>query len=134
MNLWKISKILAVVGIALSVYLLYSQIYQPAFQPCYVNSWINCEAVISGAVKNTLGIPTPLYGLVGYIIILFSIFKKNKKLFFGMSLFGTLFCLRITYIEVFIIKTLCPVCLLCQIVMLSLLAISSNILLIKKAK
>jgi uncharacterized membrane protein len=110
-------KILAVVGVLLSMYLLWQQLFQPAFKPCSINETINCDAVINGPVAKTLGIPTPLYGLVGYIVILFATFKQNKKLLLGMATFGLGFCLYIGFIEIFQLKVLCPVCVSCQIVM-----------------
>ncbi len=78
----------------------------------------------------TLGIPTALYGLIGYFVILAASLYKKTKLTFGMALFGTLFCLRITFIEIFQLKVICPICLLCQLTMLSILGLS--ILLLKK--
>ncbi len=117
-------KILAIVGISLAVYLLWQQNFRTEFQPCYVNSTINCEAIISGAVAKMLGIPTPLFGLIGYTIILISAFLKKTKLMVGMATFGLLFCLWIGYRELFELKVVCPVCILCQTVMISIFIIS----------
>jgi len=61
-------KILAVTGIGLAIYLLWQQIFQPTFQLCNINSTVNCDAIIKGAVAKTLGIPTPLIGLFGYFV------------------------------------------------------------------
>ncbi len=119
-KLYTAVKILSVIGILLSVYLLWQQMFRPAFQPCYVNSVINCDAVISGPVAKTIGIPTPLYGLVGYIVILIAAYLKKIKLMLGTSTFGLLFCLGIGYIELFQLKVVCPVCITCQIVMIAI--------------
>ena len=119
-----IAKILSAIGIGLALYLFVNYLTQPVYRLCTINEKINCDAVISGEVSTTLGIPTALYGLIGYTIILVVAFLGKKKLMLGMALFGTLFCLRITYIEVFQINVICPVCLLCQIDMLALLFIS----------
>jgi len=112
---------LSLFGIVLSSYLLYNFIVQPAFPLCTINEKINCDAVISGPVSTTLGIPTALYGLIGYVVILFAAVKRLSKLALGMAIFGTLFCLRITYIEVFLLNVICLVCLLCQFDMLAIL-------------
>ncbi len=111
-------KVLAVVGLMLGAYLMYEQIYQPAFRPCTINSVVNCDAVIDGPVAKTLGIPTPLYGLVGYALILIGVFLKNKKLIFGMAAFGLAFCAYIAYQELYILRVICPVCIGCQIDMI----------------
>jgi uncharacterized membrane protein len=110
-------KALAVVGVLLSVYLLWQQIFQPAFKPCSINATINCDAVISGPVAKTLGIPTPLYGLIGYLVIMFAAFKRNKKLLMAMTTFGLGFCLYLGYVEIFNLHVVCPVCITCQLVM-----------------
>lgn len=108
-------KILAVIGLVLGAYLMYSQLFQPAFQPCRINATINCDAVINGPVAKTLGIPTPLYGLIGYALILYGVIKKNKKLILGMATFGLVFCAYIAYKELYQLKVICPVCIGCQI-------------------
>ena len=123
-KLYKTVTVLSVIGILLAIYLLYGFIVRPDFQPCNISETINCDAVTKGEVSTFAGIPVPLIGLMGYILILYSALSKNKNLMFGMSLFGTLFCLRITFIEVFQIKVICPVCLACQIVMISILYLS----------
>jgi uncharacterized membrane protein len=110
---------LAVVGIGLAFFLLWEQNFHPTFQPCNINATVNCNAVISGAVSKTLGIPTPLYGLIGYIVILFAAFKKNTKLILGMATFGLVFCLYIAYRELFQLHVVCPVCVLCQLDMIT---------------
>ncbi len=119
-KVYSIIKILSSIGVLLSVYLLWQQFFHPAFQPCYVNSFINCNAIISGPVAKTFGIPTPLYGLIGYIIILMAAFLKKDKLLLGMASFGLIFCLSIGYIELFRLNVICPVCITCQLVMITI--------------
>jgi len=112
-------KVLAVVGIGLAIYLLWQQIFTPNFQLCNINETVNCDAVINGEVSKTLGIPTPLIGLVGYIMILIGAFKKNAKFVLGMATFGLAFCLYIGIREIFQLHVLCPVCILCQLDMIT---------------
>src|SRR5690348_10586340 len=81
-------KVLSCVGVFLAVYLLWQQIARPAFQPCNINSFINCEAVISGPVAKTFGLPTPLYGLIGYFVIFLAAVFRKEKLLLGMASFG----------------------------------------------
>lgn len=117
-------KVLSLFGILLAIYLLWEQFFRPSFQPCYVNSIINCNAIISGAVSKTLGLPTPLYGLIGYFVIFFSAVFQKKKLLLGMSTFGLLFCLWIAYQEIFLLHVICPVCILCQLIMISVFTLA----------
>jgi uncharacterized membrane protein len=124
-------KILGVIGILLALYLLWQRFFQPAFQPCNINSVVNCNALTSGPLQNTLGIPTALIGLTGYVFILFGAFKKNAKLVLGMATFGLLFCLYIAYRELFELKVICPVCIACQLDMITVFIL--GILLVKKS-
>lgn len=117
-------QVLAVAGILLAIYLLWQQFYRPAFQPCTVNATINCDAIIKGEVSKTLGIPTPLIGLVGYIIIFISATLGKKKLMLGMASFGLVFCLYIGFVEIYFLKVICPVCILCQSFMIAIFGLS----------
>lgn len=123
-NIYLILKCLSVVGIILALFLLWEQFFHPSFQPCNINSTINCDAIINGPVARTLGIPTPVFGLVGYMIIFYAAAAKNKKLLLFMASFGILFCLYIAYIELILLKVICPVCLLCDLDMLSVFILS----------
>lgn len=117
-------KILAIFGILLSIYLLWQQLMRPSFTPCSINSWINCDAVISGPVAKTFGLPTPLYGLIGYIVMLMAAFLQKKKILVGTAAFGLIFCLWIAYQELFLLRVICPVCIMCQLVMLSVFSLA----------
>lgn len=115
---------LSFIGILLSVYLLWQQFFKPAFQPCNINSWINCDAVITGPVAKTFGVPTPLFGLIGYIVMMIASLAHNRKLLFAMASFGLLFCGYIAYQELIVLRVLCPVCIMCQLIMLSVFTMS----------
>ena len=112
-------KILAGIGITLAVYLLWEQMFPSKFIPCNINSTVNCNAVISGAVSKTLGIPTPLIGLLGYLVILYSAFKRSARWVLGMASFGLAFCLYIAIRELFQLHVVCPVCIACQLDMIT---------------
>lgn len=118
-KLYSYTKVLAIIGIFLSVYLLWQQIFKPAFQPCTISATVNCDAIITGSVSKTLGIPTPLYGLIGYIMILVSSMFYYRRLLLGMALFGMVFCLWIAYQELFLLNVICPVCIGCQVIMIA---------------
>ncbi len=105
-------------------YLFYNFLTKPAIESCYINSVVNCDAVTKGSLSTLFGIPVSLIGLIGYIVILFSSFIKNSKLLLAMSSFGMVFCLYITIQEVFGLKVICPVCLLCQLDMLIVFLLS----------
>ena len=128
-NIWKALIWLSILGILLATYLFYNFLTKPLIESCYFNSRINCDAVTKGQLSTLFGIPVSLIGLTGYIVILLCSILKKKLLVLGMSTFGMVFCLFITYQELFILKVICPVCLACQLVMLIifLLAIYLNL-------
>jgi uncharacterized membrane protein len=127
-NIWKVLIGLSILGIFLATYLFYNFLTKPLFESCYLNAHINCDAVTKGSLSTLFGIPVSLIGLTGYIVILLSAIFKKKLLVLGMSTFGMIFCLSITFQEIFRLKVICPVCLTCQLVMLIvfLLAIYLN--------
>lgn len=127
-DLYKIVIPLALIGIGLALYLLYEYLAPPHPSLCYINSYINCEASTRGPLANTFGIPTALWGLTGYIMILISAIKRWRRVLFGVVTFGLLFCLRITYLELFVINAICPVCLACQTVMIILFILGIKLL------
>ena len=127
-SIWRALIILSSLGILLAIYLFYNFLTKPLVESCYINATINCDAVTKGSLSTLFGIPVSLIGLVGYVVILLSSILKQKLLVLGMSAFGMAFCLLITYQEIFILKVICPVCLACQLVMLTvfILAIYLN--------
>lgn len=121
---WKISTVLSLVGIGLAIYILYYYFSPSEPGICNINETMNCMPITKGNLKDLFGIPVALYGLVGYVFIFIASLTKNKKLYLGMATFGVLFCLRITFLEVFSEKVFCPVCLACQSIMLILFFVS----------
>jgi uncharacterized membrane protein len=122
-NLLKYIKLFSLIGIGLAIYLLYEQ-FTKLPSPCNINSTINCNSIISGEVANTFGIPTPLIGLMGYVCIFLAAWFSKKKTILGFAAFGVIFCLWIAYIELFLLHVICPLCLLCQAVMITILVLA----------
>ena len=127
-SIWKISIFLALIGICLATYLFYSYLAPIPPGLCDISPTINCNAVTRGNLATFLSIPVSLVGLIGYIFILYASLMKSKKLHLFMVSFGMIFCLRLTILEIFTEKVLCPVCLACQIIMLVLFILSLKLL------
>ncbi len=123
-KLYKWSAGLAGFGIILATYLFYSYLAPTPPGLCNISSTVNCGAVTKGALAVFLGVPVSLVGLIGYITILYASLMKFKRLHLFMTAFGLLFCLRLTYLEIFQEKVFCAVCGACQLVMLALFIIS----------
>jgi len=123
-RLFTYSTYLAVFGIILASYLFYNYLAPQPLKFCTVNAAINCDAVTKGILAELFGVPVSLIGLIGYIIILYSSLNRFKKLHLFMTSFGMLFCLRLTYLEIFSQHVFCPICGLCQLTMLTLFILS----------
>ncbi len=115
---WPILVVLAIIGIGLASYLFYNYLVKPPTSLCYINSKLNCDAVTQGVLSTMFGLPVPLIGLTGYVVILISSLIKNKKIVLGMASFGMIFCFYLTIQDVFVLRIVCPVCLACQLDML----------------
>lgn len=123
-QLFKISIWLSLFGIILASYLFYSYLAPTPPGWCDVSTTVNCDAVTKGVLAEFLGVPVSLVGLIGYITILYASLMKFKKLHLFMVSFGMIFCLRLTFLEIFVEKVFCPVCGACQLVMLILFILS----------
>lgn len=126
--MWKLSVTLTLIGIILASYLFYSYLAPIPPGLCDISASINCNAVTKGSLAAIFGIPVSLVGLIGYIFILYSSLLKLPKLHLFMSSFGMLFCLRLTFLEIFVEKVICPVCLACQLIMLVLFILSLKLI------
>lgn len=123
-KVFRIITALSIFGIMLGSYLFYEYLAPQSLGVCSISETINCEPITKGSLSEIFGIPVSLIGLVGYVVIMFSSIFKNKKMVFGMTTFGMLFCLRLTILEIFVEKIICPVCVLCQITMLAIFVLS----------
>ena len=117
-------KWLSVFGILLAIYLLGEQAAQKPVGICNINSTVNCEAIVTGSISKLFGIPTPIYGLIGYIVILYAAFCSKKRLLLGMATFGLVFCMGIAYIELVQLHVICPVCVGCQLTMIAVFTLA----------
>jgi len=131
-NLYKLNVVIGIVGIFLASYIIYVQVFDPPTTICYVNEKINCNAVFFGESSKVLGISTPFYGMAGFLMILFANIFKKPVVSFGAATFGFLFCLRLIIIEIFQLGAYCPICFLCQTLMISTMI--SSYLLMKNIK
>lgn len=83
-----------------------------------------------------LGLPVAMLGMAGYLIIFLCELaalekhwefaqKYSPMCVFLLSLFGTLFSLRMMYISVFVIHALCPFCAASAVLMLIVFVLAS---------
>ncbi len=87
----------------------------------------NCNAVNSSRFSQIFGIPIAFLGGVAYLLILVFLLldkvghRSNQTFLlaiFGLSLVGVLFSAYLTYIEIAVLKAICPYCVLSAITIL----------------
>ena len=133
MDKWlhRISMILAVLGLAVSIYMT---IYKVTSNDALCLGSGDCSTVNASRYSEIYGFPVASVGIAGYLAILLthyferrdSFFKNNgPMLVFGMALAGFLFTVYLMYVEIAIIKALCPFCIASQVMMTIIFIIST---------
>ena len=124
------SIVLAVLGLLDSVYLFWVK-YTGAYALCGPIG--NCESVNSSQYSEIFGIPIALLGAGAYAVMMVLLLMENRgqvcpefgpMIVFGMSLIGVLYSIYLTYIEVAILKAICPYCVISAIILVVLLILS----------
>jgi uncharacterized membrane protein len=124
--------ILSVLGLAVALYLSYIETTSTAAVCGPVG---DCNAVQASPFAMLFGfLPVGVLGAVGYVGILAAWFIGRRShgslgrlaplLVFGMALFGVLFTIYLTYLEIFVIKAVCIWCLTSAVIMALVLALS----------
>jgi len=109
---------LAIFGVGLASYLFYEYLIQDTAGICNINAVFNCAPITTGSLAELWGIPVALIGLVGYVVIFLTAKFKSFKWAYYMAVFGMVFCLRLTILEIFVEHVLWAICMACQAVML----------------
>ena len=122
-RLTQITVALAILGLLVSIYMT---IYKFSANDKMCLGSGDCSTVNASRYSEVNGIPVALIGVLGYaaIIGIHLLEKKNEFLesngsmiFFGISLIGFLFTLWLVYVEIALLKALCPFCVTSQITM-----------------
>lgn len=124
--------VLCIVGLGVSIYLTYIEFTQTRAICGPVG---DCNAVQNSPYAKLFGVvPIGLVGLIGYVAILLSWYWQSYRkdgysriagpVMFGMALFGTLFSIYLTYLELYVIHAICLWCLSSAVIMGALLLLS----------
>ena len=93
----------------------------------------NCSTVNNSRYAEIYGVPIAFLGLGAYIVILVLLLLEGRDkswgeysplIIFGMSLIGTLYSIYLTYVELAVIRAICPYCVVSAIMMVLLLVVS----------
>lgn len=93
----------------------------------------DCWSVNTSKYSEINGIPISVLGAVAYLLIIIIIIfenrielvKRNSTLaVFGITLIGVVYSAYLTYLEIWIIRAICPFCILSALIMLALFSLS----------
>ena len=124
------SFILAVVGLIDSLYLSWVKV-SGKYALC--GPLGDCESVNSSKYSEIAGIPIAFLGVGAYLVIIALLFLEahgdfwkdyTPLLVFGISLTGVLYSAYLTYLEIAVIRAICPYCVVSAIVLVFLLMLS----------
>jgi uncharacterized membrane protein len=124
--------ILSLIGLGVALYLTYVETQNVAAVCGPVG---DCNAVQASPFAKLFGIlPVGLLGAAGYVAILIAWFVGRSGegalshlaplAIFGMALFGVLFSVYLTYLELFVIRAVCIWCITSAVIMALILALS----------
>ncbi len=120
---------LCLLGIIDTSYLIYNHYFIETLN-CSTG-WINCDVVNNNQYSYIFGLPVSIYGFIYYLVLLVALIllktktcveciKKLKKYIGWLISAGLLMSLWFTYVQIFIIKSICLFCLLSALITLIL--------------
>ena len=121
---------LALVGLVDSIYLAVLKLTN---QLAACGSLGDCESVNNSMYSEVAGVPIALLGAAAYGLILGAVWMDRPEspwsevaryAFFGLTLVGVLYSAYLTYVEVFVLRAVCPYCVVSAVVMVALFALS----------
>jgi uncharacterized membrane protein len=112
--------ILSVIGFLLSVYLTY--LHYTEGHAAFCSQGSDCDAVRQSSYSSIFGVPVALFGAIAYALILWFTYVSISKslrwlLLYIISLAGFVFSVYLTYLELFVIKAICPYCVISALIM-----------------
>lgn len=121
--LYRATFALVIVGLLVSIYMT---IYKVTSNDSMCLGSGDCSTVNASRYSEVNGIPVAAIGILGYAAILGvlvfenrnSFFKQNGTLLiFGMALTGFIFTVWLIYVEIALLKAICPFCVTSQVAM-----------------
>jgi uncharacterized membrane protein len=91
----------------------------------------NCEVVNTSKYSAINGMPIAVLGAAAYLMILAVLYLESRNravhdngpmIIFGLSLIGVLYSAYLTYLELAVIKAICPFCVVSAIAMILIFA------------
>jgi uncharacterized membrane protein len=132
-NSVSLSLIFTILGFVDSIYLTYIKVSNN--QAACIQGIGDCWTVNTSKYSEIFGIPVALLGAFVYALLgIILIFGKKKDYLsnaalmaiFGISFTGTIYSIYLTYIEIAVIRALCPFCVVSLVLMTGIFILSIN--------
>jgi len=113
---WWLSIGLTLLGLGVSAYLTWVKLTGNTASCGTVG---DCESVNNSRYAEIGGVPIALFGALSYLVLLALLLIEHRRpqtaetarlMVFGVSLIGTLYSAYLTYIEVAVLRAICPYC------------------------
>jgi len=130
-RLWSVSLGTALVGLLDAAYLTIIKLTDNEAR-C-IQGVGDCFSVNTSRYSEISGIPVALFGFAAYLAIILLLLLESRGSFweenaglavFGITLFGVLYSAYLTYLEIFVIRAICPFCIVSAIAMVILFVLS----------
>jgi uncharacterized membrane protein len=107
----------AIVGVALAIYVANDYLTQN-FQSCFINQQFSCEGVYQSGHTSLFGIPFYVTGLVWFPLLVAVGLLTTKlgrepldgEILLPLLMVGNVFTVYLWYLELVVIKIICPLC------------------------
>jgi len=126
-----VSIVLSLAGLLDALYLTWIK-FSNNYSLC-IQGLGNCESVNTSSYAEIMGIPVAVLGAGTYLLLLIILLfetrnehlKSNATLYlFGITLIGIFFSAYLTFIEIAVLKAICPYCVASAILMTALFILS----------
>ena len=108
--------VIALAGVAVSSFSLYHHFSKSKTLFCDIGESFNCDLVNRSVYSTVLGVPVALIGILGYLLILglATVYREKAEtpaILVLVSAAGLGFALYLTYIEAYVLRAWCILCL-----------------------
>jgi len=108
--------VIALAGVAVSSFSLYHHFSKSKTLFCDIGESFNCDLVNRSVYSTVLGVPVALIGILGYLLILglATVYREKAEtpaILVLVSAGGLGFALYLTYIEAYVLRAWCILCL-----------------------
>lgn len=121
---------LSALGTAFMGYLTYLHFKPSASSFCDFGAGFSCDLVNKSVYAEVMGIPVSVMGLAYFLGVAFLVIRKpiadGMRVIQLFTAFSIVFSLHLTYIEVFVLGSVCLFCELSKITMLAIMGLASR--------